>query len=91
MSEMSLDQNQLKEILKAAIVEVLHENKEEFSELIAEALEEIGLQRAINEKRNEEIVKDKPWQSLFESLDNFSDDFMQTRAQPDLQTREELF
>ena len=46
---MSLDQNQLKEILKAAIVEVLQENREEFSDLLAEALEDIGLQGAIAE------------------------------------------
>jgi hypothetical protein len=39
MSEMSLNQTQLKEVLKAAILEVLQENREEFSELIAEALE----------------------------------------------------
>jgi antitoxin VapB len=27
------------------------------------------------------IAKDNPWQSLFESLDQFSDDFMTTRDQ----------
>ncbi len=30
------------------------------------------------------------WQSMFESLDDFSDDFMQERVQP-TQVREELF
>jgi antitoxin VapB len=34
---------------------------------------------------------DDPWQSLFESLDKFSDDFMQERNQPISQTREDLF
>ncbi|HEY9612416.1 type II toxin-antitoxin system VapB family antitoxin [Allocoleopsis sp.] len=34
------------------------------------------------------IAKDNPWQSLIDSLDNFSDDFMTTREQPVLDTRE---
>ena len=31
-----------------------------------------------------------PWQQLIDSLDNFSDDFMETRNQPDNQDREPL-
>ena len=34
------------------------------------------------------IAKDNPWQSLFESLEQFSDDFMATREQPPLDVRE---
>jgi antitoxin VapB len=34
------------------------------------------------------IAKDNPWQSLFESLDQFSDDFMTTRDQLPLDVRE---
>ncbi|MEH1941715.1 MAG: type II toxin-antitoxin system VapB family antitoxin [Nostoc sp.] len=34
------------------------------------------------------IAKDNPWESLIDSLDNFSDDFMSTRDQPLLDTRE---
>ncbi|GAB4212352.1 MAG: hypothetical protein OHK0012_06480 [Synechococcales cyanobacterium] len=34
------------------------------------------------------IAKDNPWQSLFESLEKFSDDFMTTREQPPLDVRE---
>ncbi|HEY9879786.1 MAG TPA: AbrB/MazE/SpoVT family DNA-binding domain-containing protein [Leptolyngbyaceae cyanobacterium] len=34
------------------------------------------------------IAKDNPWQSLFESLEQFSDDFMTTREQPALDVRE---
>lgn len=33
-------------------------------------------------------AKDSPWQSLFDSLDQFSDDFMITRDQPTLDVRE---
>ncbi len=32
-----------------------------------------------------------PWDSLFQSLDKFSADFMETREQPDQQTREDIF
>ncbi len=34
------------------------------------------------------IAKDNPWQSLFDSLEQFSDDFMTTRDQPPLDIRE---
>jgi antitoxin VapB len=34
------------------------------------------------------IAKDHPWQSLFESLDQFSEDFMTDREQPPLDVRE---
>jgi len=34
------------------------------------------------------IAKDNPWQSLIESLDQFSEDFMDTREQPPLDIRE---
>lgn len=32
-----------------------------------------------------------PWQSLLDSLDQFSEDFMQERHQPEQQNREDLF
>jgi antitoxin VapB len=32
-----------------------------------------------------------PWQTLIDSLDGFSDDFMSERSQPPDQNREELF
>jgi antitoxin VapB len=37
------------------------------------------------------IDKEDPWRLLIDSLDVFSDDFMETREQPNLQTREDLF
>lgn len=36
------------------------------------------------------LVQDNPWQSLFESLEQFSDDFMATRDQPLLDIREDF-
>jgi antitoxin VapB len=32
-----------------------------------------------------------PWKSLFDSLDEFSDDFMENRDQPQQQSRESIF
>lgn len=37
------------------------------------------------------IPYQNPWQTLFDSLDKFSDDFMEHRKQPDPQIRESLF
>jgi antitoxin VapB len=37
------------------------------------------------------IPKDNPWQTLFSSLELFSDDFMEQREQPSQPEREELF
>ncbi len=34
------------------------------------------------------ISKENPWQALFESLSLFSEDFMESREQPVLETRE---
>jgi antitoxin VapB len=36
------------------------------------------------------ISKENPWQTLFDSLNLFSDDFMPTREQPNLDAREIL-
>jgi len=36
-------------------------------------------------------IGDNPWQQLFDSLQQFSDDFMLARNQPALQDREDLF
>jgi len=37
------------------------------------------------------IPSENPWESLFNSLDKFSDDFMEIRNQPTQQTREDIF
>jgi antitoxin VapB len=36
------------------------------------------------------ISKEKPWETLFHSLELFSEDFMETREQPSLEVREAL-
>jgi antitoxin VapB len=37
------------------------------------------------------IPYQNPWQSLFDSLDQFSDDFIESREQPAPQNRENIF
>lgn len=37
------------------------------------------------------IPNENPWQSLFESLDQFTDDYMEEREQPPEQKREDIF
>ncbi len=37
------------------------------------------------------IPGDNPWQTFFESLDLFTDDYMQDRGQPPQQEREDVF
>jgi len=49
MSQMALDEEKLKELLKTALVEVLEERKEVLRDLIEEALEDIALARAIEQ------------------------------------------
>ncbi|MFM9265541.1 hypothetical protein [Tychonema sp. BBK16] len=56
MSEITLDETKLKELLKAAIFELLKEQKEVFSEILTEALEDIGMENAIKEGENSETV-----------------------------------
>lgn len=56
MSEITLNPTELKEILKSAIVELLRDNREEFSELLADVMEDIGMERAIAEGETTEIV-----------------------------------
>ncbi|GAP97828.1 hypothetical protein NIES2104_43800 [Leptolyngbya sp. NIES-2104] len=46
---MILDSEQLKAVLKSAIVELLHENRQEISDLLAEIIEDIAMERAIEE------------------------------------------
>ncbi len=56
MSEITINSDQLKEIFKSAIVELLHENREQVSELLAEIIEDVGMERAIAEGEATEIV-----------------------------------
>jgi hypothetical protein len=56
MSEITLNTEQLKTLLKVAIVEILQEQKEVFTDLILETMEDIALAQAIKEGESTEIV-----------------------------------
>ena len=48
MAEITLNSEQLKDVLKSAIVELLQDNKEEFYKLFAEIFEDLAMERAIS-------------------------------------------
>lgn len=47
---------QVKALLKEAMLELMLERREEFAEFLVEALEDVGLSRAIEAGRTEEYV-----------------------------------
>jgi ribosomal protein L12E/L44/L45/RPP1/RPP2 len=56
MATSTEDEDRLKELLKAAIVEVLEERRDLVRELIEEALEDVALARAIEEGQESPLV-----------------------------------
>lgn len=56
MAKASLEEDRLKELLKAAIVEVLEERRELVVDLFEEALEDIAMTRAIQEGERTPLV-----------------------------------
>lgn len=59
MTEIALNSDQLKEVLKATILELFHENREEFSQLLSEIIEDIAMEQAIQEgEATESISRD---------------------------------
>lgn len=51
-----LESEQIKQIFKSAIVELLRENSSEVSALLTEIIEDIAMEKAITEGENTEIV-----------------------------------
>ncbi len=56
MSEITLNPDQLKEILKSAIIELLRENRGEVLDLLSEIIEDIAMEQAIIEGETTELV-----------------------------------
>ena len=56
MSEITLNPDQLKEILKSAIVELVRDNRQEVSEFMAEIIEDVAMERAIAEGETTELT-----------------------------------
>ena len=54
--EVTIAEDRLKEVLKAAVVEVLEERSDLVREIVEEALEDLALARAIEEGESSEVV-----------------------------------
>lgn len=67
MTQVTLDETKLKELLKTALLELIQEEKELFSELLSDVIEEIGMINAIKEGENTEVVSQK---EIFQILTN---------------------
>ncbi len=55
--ETSINQDQLKDIIKAAVAEVLEEQRDLLHEVVEEALEDVALVRAIEEGESTELIE----------------------------------
>jgi hypothetical protein len=66
MSEITLNSDQLKDLLKSAIVELLRENRAEVSEFLANVIEDTAMERAIAEGETTEFVSRESIFSLLE-------------------------
>jgi hypothetical protein len=65
MSEITLNPDQFKDILKSAIVELIRDNRKEVSEFLAEVLEDMAMEQAIAEGETSELVsRESIWQRL---------------------------
>lgn len=57
--ELTVEERQTKELLRAVLLELLQEKRSEFYDLVLEAMEEIGLANAIREGRQNDFVSEK--------------------------------
>ena len=66
MSETFINnEDQLKAVFKAALIEVIEEKKDFFQELLEDAIEEIAMVRAIEEGRQSESISREEVFKLF--------------------------
>jgi hypothetical protein len=66
MSETFINnEDQLKAVFKAALIEVIEEKRDFFQELLEEAIEEIAMVRAIEEGRQSESISREEVFKLF--------------------------
>jgi hypothetical protein len=56
MTELNLDEDKIKQLFKIALTEVIQEQKEVFSDLLAEIIEDIALEKAIKEGEDTQLV-----------------------------------
>lgn len=66
MSDITINSSKFKATVKEIILEIFRENREEFSEVFAELIEDIALSKAIEEGESTEYVDRE---SIFKLLD----------------------
>lgn len=64
MTTVSLDEKQFKVLLKQTLIELFEERRDIFSEIVAEALEDIGLSNAIREGRQNDFMSREEIQAI---------------------------
>lgn len=64
--ELTLNEVQAKSLLKEIVLELVQERRDLFSEIMVEALEEIGLANAIQEGRQDEFVDEEEIMAILE-------------------------
>lgn len=67
MLESSLSETQIKELIKSAILEIFQERRDLLQDLVAEALEDLALVKAIDEGKDSEAVSREAIFSILES------------------------
>jgi len=67
MLESSLSETQIKELMKSAILEIFQERRDLFQDLVAEALEDLALVKAIDEGKDSDAVSREAIFSILES------------------------
>ena len=69
MTEASLSSTQLKEVIKAALIEILQEQRGLLYDLVTEVMEDMALVKAIDEDKNSEPVERSEIFSILESAE----------------------
>ena len=64
--ELTLNETETKALLKEVIIELLQEREEWFFETLVEALEEIGLAKAIQEGRQDKFIAEADIMAILE-------------------------
>ena len=56
--ELTVSDDKIKEFLREILVEMIRENREEFRDVVVEAIEDIGLANAIKDGRKNKFVSE---------------------------------
>jgi hypothetical protein len=64
--ELTINEVQTRNLLREIMIELVQEKREWFSEIVVEALEEVGLANAISEGRRNEFVTEEDITAIVE-------------------------